>query len=166
MIAADTKSEAAKIFMVMSSDAMFKMLVGEHSRIERHCKSLGMLPDRIHKLRRKYWRRRARYHCPEPEVMIRGLYDIYCFARTLNDPLRPGCAFLVPDHEDVFRKEIKYIQAGLLSDPPGVNMYVCIVRSKKTGLLSFRCLRTSSPLEGYHLHLRAARHPGMCPAHH
>ena len=34
MIAADTKSEAAKIFMVMSSDAMFKMLVGEHSRIE------------------------------------------------------------------------------------------------------------------------------------
>ena len=45
MVAADTKSEAAKIFMVMSSDAMFKLLVVEHTRIERHCKSLGMLPD-------------------------------------------------------------------------------------------------------------------------
>ena len=52
----------------------------------------------------------------------------------------------------------QYVQLGLLSDPPGVCLYYK-VRTLKTGLVVYRCIRGTSALEGYHLHLRASRDP-------
>ena len=56
-------------------------------------------------------------------------------------------------------KELKYVQEGLLSDPPGMNMYRQIGMFKCSGRLKYRSLRNTSPLEGSFLHWRASRHP-------
>ena len=58
-----------------------------------------------------------------------------------------------------FLKEIKYVQKGYLSDRPGMNMYVFQRECTQTGFIFYRGRRSSSALEGYHMHLRAAQHP-------
>ena len=44
------------------------------------------------------------------------------FFKDLSDPQSPTKKFFTSDHAAVFLKEIKYVQTGYLSDPPGMNM--------------------------------------------
>jgi len=46
----------------------------------------------------------------------------------------------------VFKREIAYVRAGLLSDPPGLNMYR-VRKTLSTGFVVYYCIRTSSALE-------------------
>jgi len=55
-------------------------------------------------------------------------------------------------HERQFKTSIAYIKKGFLSDPPGMAMYAKL-RVTADGLQLYRTLRTSSAVEGYHLHL-------------
>ena len=55
-------------------------------------------------------------------------------------------------------REIAYVQKGYLSDVPDLNYYF-IKRKSWTGFIYYRNIRSSSALEAYHLHLRAAQHP-------
>ena len=75
------------------------------------------------------------------------------------DPLKPGHQMLVPNYEVILRKEMKYVQAGLLSDPPGMDMYLVVGIHPKTRLLMLRTLRNSSDIEGHFLHYSRAIHP-------
>ena len=101
----------------------------------------------------------ARYSCPEPEIIIRGLYDIFNFFKGMKDPARPEHDFFIRDAWQIFTKEIAYVQKGYLSDVPGMNMYTYVRTIASTGCIVYRGKRSSSALEGYHLHLRAAQHP-------
>ena len=159
MASADKNSLLFKAFMGYTSDAIFKMLPGEADRVREHMKGIGMSDADIRRVGRRYWRRRARYSCPDPETIIKGLYDVFCFFREMEDPERPGHKFFVNDADKIFQKEIVYVQEGLLSDPPEMNMYVRMRHCKRTGFAFFRSRRSTSALEGYHLHLRAAQHP-------
>jgi len=47
-----------------------------------------------------------------------------------------------------------YVRENYVSDPPGINLYVPLPQKMTTGFVRYRCLRSSSALEGYHLHLR------------
>ena len=76
----------------------------------------------------------------------------------MKDPSRPEHNFLVADAWAIFVKEIGYVQKGFLSDLPGMNMYVYQRTCARTGFIFYRSRRSSSALEGYHLHLRAAQH--------
>ena len=158
MSAATKTSQMYKIFIVAVSDALFRILPGERYRILKHVRKMGMTKKQIKNLRRRYWRLRARYSSPEPSVIIKGLFDVYVFFRDMPDPDCETRKFFKHDHADIFKKEIKYVQLGLLSDPPGVCMYYK-ARTCKTGLVIYRCIRGTSALEGYHLHLRASRDP-------
>jgi len=51
------------------------------------------------------------------------------------------------------------VMKGLLSDVPGMQYYFQVRACAKTNFVYFRCRRSSSQLDGYHLHLRAAQHP-------
>ena len=51
------------------------------------------------------------------------------------------------------------MQEGLLSDPPGMNMYKLVGFHPKTRLARLRTLRNSSDLEGHFLHYSRALHP-------
>jgi hypothetical protein len=86
-------------------------------------------------------------------VLCARLLAVYLFFKDLDDPVhnRP---FFNADHARRFKVEMSYVKHGYLSDPPGVAMYVLLRTLVSTGLEIFRCLRTTSHLEGYHLHLR------------
>ena len=118
-----------------------------------------MSAEAISRAPRRYWRRMARYSCPDPEIMIRHLYDVFSFFKDMKDPSRPEHNFFVADAWAIFVKEIGYVQKGYLSDLPGMNMYVYQRTCARTGFIFYRSRRSSSALEGYHLHLRAAQHP-------
>ena len=91
-------------------------------------------------------------------MIVRGLLDVFIFYRELDDPETEG-KFFVADAEKIFKKEIVYACEGLLSDNPKLKYYsdTPFRVDKDTGFEWFRCFRTTSPLEGYHLHLRAAQ---------
>lgn len=77
----------------------------------------------------------------------------------MKDPARPEHDFFIRDAWQIFTKEIAYVQKGYLSDVPGMNMYTYVRTIASTGCIVYRGKRSSSALEGYHLHLRAAQHP-------
>ena len=142
------------------SDAVFKIVEGEYERVREHLKKLKMTDEQIRALRRKYWRRRAMYRVPGPERLIRDLVDVYNMFCDLDDVSRPGSKFLNPSARGDFLKELAYVSKGLLSDKPGMRMYVKVGVVKATGFVLHRCRRSTSQLEGYHLHLRQARRVG------
>ena len=119
-----------------------------------HCLASGMTLDDVGKLRRSYFRRRARTHCPNPETLIRSVFDLYNVFKDLKDPERNGASFFIPPAQalKLLKKQCKYIQLGLLSDPPDRPMYVKTRRSS-LGFQWYRTLRGTSALEGYHQHL-------------
>ena len=163
MCTADKHSRAYKAFLVDISDAIFKIRVlddgsTDFDRVKSHALNT-MDSSTVSRLRRKYWRSRCRYHVPEPNRLIRDLYDVYCFYRDLDDPLNPGSKFLSADSWSIFVKEIKYVQEGLLSDLPGIEMYQLLPKRMRDGTLRFRCLRGGAH-EGHHLHFRMTIHPG------
>jgi hypothetical protein len=86
-------------------------------------------------------------------------YDEPSFFCGMLDPLKPGHQMLVPNHRNNFLKQMKYVQRGLLSDPPGMGMYLVVGIHPKTRLLMLRTLRNSSVLEGHFLHYSSAIHP-------
>ena len=104
MAAVEKNSPAFKIFMGYVSDAIYKMLDDEAERVRLHMKMLGMSDDAIKRAPRRYWRRMAKYSCPDPATIIRGLYDVYAFFREMEDPARPGHAFFVDGAEKIFLK--------------------------------------------------------------
>ena len=155
MVAANKRQVLASVFLSYTSDALFAMLPGEYERVLNHLREMHTPAEKIGKLRRRYWRRHAKYGCSDPATIIRRLYDVYTFFEGLDDPMQPGHRFFVDDSWKIFLREIGYVQKGLLSDPPGMDMYIPI-RTARTGFVFHRSIRTSSPLEGYHLHLRGA----------
>jgi hypothetical protein len=51
------------------------------------------------------------------------------FFCSTNNPHRENGKVLVGNHRDIFYKEIKHVQQGLLSDPPNMMMYVEVLGS-------------------------------------
>ena len=51
------KSEYGRLFKIMTSDAIFKILPGEHEALKRHAAIYGCKDTT--RLRRKYWRLRG-----------------------------------------------------------------------------------------------------------
>jgi hypothetical protein len=98
ILAVEKGTPAFNLFMSLLSDALFWLLPGETVRVRKHCEALGMTPEQIDKLKRKYWRRKCRYACPAPRLLLRAFYDIYAFFRGMLDPLKPGHQMLVPNH--------------------------------------------------------------------
>ena len=159
MLAVDKHSDIEKVFNGWLSETLFKLLPGEQERGRLHAKKLGMTNEQIKRIARKYWRRRLKYMCPAPDVLIKQFLDIYIFFRDLGDPLRPGSSCLKPDAYDILVKEMWYVQRGLLSDLPGMPRYVPTARCPATQFMQYRCLATASALEGMHFHYRQAQHP-------
>ena len=117
LCACDKGTPTHNLFLSLTSDALFWLLPGEEARVRTHCERLGMSKAQIDKLKRKYWRLRCRYACPAPRLIIRALFDIYCFFEGMSDPLKPDHTVLIDNHKAVFLKEIKCVpfNASLVS---------------------------------------------------
>lgn len=152
LMAATKDSALFKYFCVAVSDAVFKIIPSSRRAVQEHLRYLGLTDDEIKRVRRKYWRTKAQYCVPEPETLLRDLTDVYDFFRDMVDP-STGRNFFNADHAKRFRHEMTYVRKGLLSDIPGMKMYIQ-TGTYKSGLARCFCIRSSSALEGYHLHLR------------
>ena len=69
---------------------------------------------------RKYCRGNCRYSCEPPDTLVPRIYFMYKFFCTLDQADTEETKILKDNHEQIFMKEIKHVQQGLLSDPPGV----------------------------------------------
>ncbi|CAN0474622.1 unnamed protein product, partial [Laminaria digitata] len=147
-----------KYFCVAVSDAVFMIIPTSREEVRAHLKFLGLSDDQIKRVRRKYWRSRARFVVPAPALLLIRLTDVYDFFCDLVDP-STGRSFFINDHAKRMRHEMTYVARGDLSDIPGVEMYVK-VGTFTSGLARWICLRSSSALEGYHLHLAKIIGPG------
>ena len=156
MLAAPEKSEEGRLFKTMTSDALFRILPGEHDAVNKHATDMGCKDTK--RLRRKYYKKHAMFSCPEPRIIMDGLIDVYLFFKTLPNPSGVGTC-LTADAESILRKELKYVARGLLSDLPDMKMYVEVGRYSKGVRPRLRCIRGTNALEGQHLHFRVAEHP-------
>jgi hypothetical protein len=120
-------------------------------KVKHHFLFLGMTEDMIKHVKRSGWRRLVMTHQPEPKQLIRRLWDVITTASRMKDPERPGHDFFVSDWLAIANKELRYVQLGLLSDPPDFPMYE-IIGYFSSGLPKLRCRRQSSDLEAYHQH--------------
>ena len=99
------------------------------------------------------------YVCEPPQNMIPRIFELYCLVRTMKDPDNPQADVCTVGHEKIFAREIKYVQHGLLSDIPRMQMYRIL--SKIPGKLwRFRCLRSTSQLEGSFMHYHRSESAG------
>ena len=135
---------------------LFRPLSGEHERVLAY---LRTKPRNTGKSRsevaaetsRAYFRRHERQVCPPPAQMMRSLVDLCnAFSALVNQ--KTDAPFFVAGWRSILRKQLKYVAAGFLSDNPDVHYYIALPCDPGQ-LQKFRCVRGSSPLEGYHTHL-------------
>lgn len=146
-----------KYFCVVVSDAVFMVIPSSREEVRAHLKFLGLSDGQIRRVRRIYWRSKARYVVPAPLILLRCLTDVYdfFFFCNLTDP-STGRNFFTGDHATRFRHEVTYVARGDLSDIPGMEMYL-EVGEYRSGLRRYICLRSSSSFEGNHLYLARVR---------
>ena len=156
MVSSSPDDRLYQLCMLDLSDVLFKIVDGEKKRLVETMTSSGRYSsaEDMERLPRSWWRKWARYHCPEPRRMLMDFFDWYQFWSTL--PVPGGKPFFVSDSWAKFKTAVTYINQGHLSDKPGFSPYT-IVRQLRDGRYWLRCLRTSSPLEGYHHHLNRAQ---------
>jgi hypothetical protein len=127
------------------------MMDGEKDRVAtylRHCRRVPV--GGIERVKRPTWRKLARYVCPAPQVIVEKLLSLAFFWSGVVVP-ETGQAFFTSNWKQLFKKEVAYVQAGYLSDPPNLPMY----RVRKTcscgcGFIFYSSIRGTSALEGYH----------------
>lgn len=85
MVATDKASYLFRLFICYVSDAIYKMLPNEADRVRDHMVQRGMGAEEICRAARSYWWRMARYSCPEPAIILRGLIDIFSFFKDMDD---------------------------------------------------------------------------------
>ena len=162
-----------RYFCTATSDGMFEVREGERERVKAHLRTIfkqktdtaefavaelkadaERVDALIKRVPRRYWRGRCRYTIPRPERLACRLLLVYEFFKDLDDP-ETGQPFFHPGHGVRVMTELAYVAAGYLSDHPSIELYAPL-RELKTGFQIYRCLRTSSALEGYHYHLEHA----------
>jgi hypothetical protein len=117
-----------------------------------------MTAEQIKSLPPQWWRTRVRRYIQSPEKIIPRLTDWYLFYKDIPDPKVPGRSFFALNHKDVFEKEMTYVQKGYLSDKPRIDYYLELPTRPGQPQM-WRSRRTTSPLEGFHLHLRRLTDP-------
>ena len=95
---------------------------------------------------------RVRRHIPEPKELEKGIREVVQLFAACEDA-KTGKQLFTPKTWKVFTNIITHVRKGCLSDMPGYNYYY-VVGVTKEGYPIYKCVRGTSPLEGYHHHLR------------
>lgn len=95
---------------------------------------------------------RVRRSIPPPaelEAALRRVVDTFAYVKDATT----GLQLFTPKTWVAFKSTIVRIRKGCISDHPDVN-YHYLVGTTADGYPMYRCIRGTSPLEGYHHHLR------------
>ena len=133
---------------------LFKPMPGEYRRVVDHVRKMrpGITNQEISKLPWRYFRRMMRFICPSPFIIMTQLRDMCEVFSKMIDP-KTKKYFLVPDWRSKLQKSLRYVATGMLSDKQGLSYYQK-TKTLWTGFQCYRNLRSSSPLEGYHVWIR------------
>lgn len=156
---------AYRMAMMDLSDVLFKIVEGEVERLHNLLVPSKYTEEEFWKLPRAWWRKWAKYHCPEPKRMMADFFEWYEFWSNFQVPMTTKDIveshnspktkpFFVSDCWKIFKTEAAYIIPGHLSDLPYYSPYR-IVGVTKDGREIYRCNRTTSPVEGWHHAQRA-----------
>jgi len=151
-------SRLFKYFVTDTANALFKEDPKRRKELETHLKKLKPGID-LETVAKRYFRQNGVFSCPQPERIIRDLTKVYRLYLGLHDP-DTGLPFYQTGHDAIRKRMLQRVAVGLLSDPPGMRMYLIVGVHARTGLKILRCIRTTSPLEGYHTHANAQNRPG------
>jgi hypothetical protein len=138
-------------FCTMVSSAIFILVEGEDDRLKDDLRKRGFSETYIDALPRSRYRKLCQYSVPPPRELADRLIKVYLFFSVLKEPGNNNY-FFIPGHSKRFATSMEHVLKGLLSDPEGMEMYLPL-RVTKSGFQIYRCLRSSSQLEGYHLHV-------------
>ena len=142
------------IFAIACAMCLFKPMKGEYNRVLEHVRYQypGITAAKIAAIPWRYFRRMMRMVCPSPLIIMRELRDTFEVFALMVDP-ETKRFFFSPGWRSVLQKQLKYVARGLLSDNPFLSSYIKC-GTMLSGFELSRSLRTSSHLEGYHVHLR------------
>jgi hypothetical protein len=152
LMAKSKESAIFKYFCSAVSDAVFKEDPERRKAVIEHLKKMGVDSEKIKRVKRRFFRKKGIYTIPKPRRLYQDLLAVFEFFSLIIDP-STAMPFFHNTARKIFEQQMKYVKAGYLSDPPGMTMYVKI-GAMTTGLPLYRCVRSTSALEGYHLHLR------------
>ena len=118
--------------------------------------TLKVLPNDLKRINWSYWRLKLRFFIAPPQKLYMALLRVYNLFKDIKCP-KSGVSFFKLAHKKTFDQAMTYVKSGHLSDPPGIELYTLRKTLRavqgQAGLKIYRCLRTSSPLEGFHAHL-------------
>ena len=158
-IAVSKASPLFAVFAVACAMCVYKPMTGEYKRVVDHKQALfrkkhgrKMTALEVAKIPFKYLRSMMRQMCPPPLTIMLELHTLCEIFSSMICPVT-NRMFFIPSWRSLLWKQLKYVAGGLLSDCPSLSLYFP-TRKLSTGFQMYRCLRTSSALEGYHKHLR------------
>jgi hypothetical protein len=138
-------------------DAMLIPDIDGKKQIEAYLTSIGSSWDDVLQFNAKWLWKRCKRTIPPPELLYPLVKEVYLTYGPLLDCKTKQPLFNSRAWKDA-GNVLKAIQAGLLSDPPGVPLYFQMGVDKKRGNLPiYRCARGTNSVEGG-VHLSGRRH--------
>ncbi|KAF7971123.1 hypothetical protein HWV62_21994, partial [Athelia sp. TMB] len=147
-------------------DAIFIPDEADRKKISDYLDSIGSSYDEILRFKAHWIWKRCKRIIPPPEQLYLAVQEIYSTFGPLKDTTT-GLPLFGPHQWKDAANILTAIQAGWLSDPPGVTLYYRMGFESKTGLPLYRCARGTNDAEGG-VHHSGRRHlpiSGCSPRH-
>jgi len=129
-------------------DAVFLINEEDRAHVDARLRSEGSSFEEKLKYQPKYLWRLVRRHVPPPEKLYKLVYTVFETYGPLKDTLT-GQPLFTPNAWKNAKNVLKLIEAGYMSDPPGVSLYYDVgLDRKENGLTVWRCIRGTNFTEG------------------
>ena len=129
-------------------DAVFLINKEDRAHVDARLRSEGSSFEQKLKYQPKYLWRLVRRHVPPPEKLYKLVYTVFKTYGPLKDTIT-GQPLFTPNAWKNAKNVLKLIEAGYMSDPPGVSLYYDVgLDCKENGLTVWRCIRGTNFTEG------------------
>ncbi|KAF8169717.1 hypothetical protein K438DRAFT_1774100 [Mycena galopus ATCC 62051] len=143
-----------RLFGIALRDAIFIPDEQDKAQIEAYLKTQNSSWDHQLRFNSRWLWHRCRRTVPPPDKLYETVNEVFKLYGPQKDS-KTNLPLFNPQAWHDAKNVLKAIKLGLLSDPPGVQLYYQMYIEKKTNLPIFRCVRgTCIPEGAIHKHLR------------
>ncbi|KAF8174492.1 hypothetical protein K438DRAFT_1522445, partial [Mycena galopus ATCC 62051] len=136
-----------RLFGIALRDAIFIPDEQDKARIEAYLKTQNLSWDHQLRFNARWFWRRCKRTVPPPDKLYEAVNEVYKLCGPQKDS-KTNLPLFTPQAWHDAKNVLKAIRLGLLSDPPGVQLYYQMYIEKKTNLPIFRCARGTCIPEG------------------
>jgi len=120
----------------------------DHACVDERLRSEGLSFEEQLKYQPKYLWHLVRRHAPPPEKLYKLVYTVFKTYGPLKDALT-GQPLFTPLAWKSAKNVLKLVEAGYMSDPPGVSLYYDVgLDCKENGLTVWHCIHGTNFTEG------------------